>query len=548
MQNHWKFLKQEIAKHLDVGENEIEEPKEFGDFAFPCFNLSKKMRKPPQEIAKELESEIKLPNMGVKAIGPYLNFYVKWENFGNDFLKHVNEKYGFSNSLKNQEIMIEFSQPNTNKPMHIGHMRNTALGDSLCHILKICGSKVIRANYYGDIGLHVAKTILAYIKWGKNRKPNKKPDHFIGDFYTRFINMEGKDKGLEEGAREILRKWEQDDKETIKLWKTLKNWCLKGFEETYKNLNISFDVVFFESDFERIGKDIAKRLLEKKIAFKSETGEVVADLEKHGIPNCVILRSDGTSLYSTKDLALGMHKFEKYGIDKSIYVVGSEQNLYLRQVFKLLELLGYENAKNCYHLSYGLVMLPEGKMSSRRGYVVLLDDMLSILKKNVLKIMKKKNEKIAENVAVGALKYAMLKTSPENNISFNIEEVTRFDGDTGPYLQYTYARANSILKKSKVKTIKYDSRNLKEEKEILLLKLISLYPEIVEKAAKDYRPHYLANYFHNLAETFNQFYQSIPVLKSDEKVRNARLKLVESVKTILKNGLGLLGIPVVEKM
>jgi len=549
MQNPWSFLKEQVAKELRVSNNEIEESKEFGDFAYPCFSLAKKLKRQPEEIAKDIESKTRIKFFDIKAVGPYVNFYVRWDEIAKDILDSVDENYGKNNIGKGKRVMVEFSQPNTNKPMHIGHARNTVLGDSLSNILKFSGFDVIRANYYGDIGLHMAKTVVAYEKWGRKKKVYGKKDHFVGELYTKFIKEAEKNPKLEEEAREVLKKWELGDKKVIETWKKLVKWVEEGFSETYKKLGVNFDVYFLESEFEGSGKDVVKKVLEKKIAFKGADGEIVANLEKYGIPNCIILRSDGTSLYSTKDLALGMCKFDKYKIDRSIYVVGQEQQTYLKQIFKILELLGYENAKNCYHLAYGLVMLPEGKMSSRMGRVVFLDDILDVLESKVLKIMEKKDKKIAAQVAVGALKYALLKSSPENNIMFNEEEITRFDGDTGPYLQYTHARARSILDKAMVKTIEnYNPKSLQHEKEKVLLKLLAQYPEIIVKAATDYRPHYLANYLHSLAEIFNEFYQAVPVLKAKDEIKNARLKLVESVEIVLKNGLSLLSIPVPDRM
>jgi len=558
--NSLKILKHEnIEKTIEIPPNP-----ELGDLASNiCFSLSKKIKKAPKELADEIVSKIKIPKGSfikkIESKGGYINFFLDNSRIAKLILKKILEKekrYGSSNLGRHRRVMVEFSQPNTNKPMHIGHARNTALGDSLSRILSFSGYDVIKANYFGDIGLHVAKSILGYLKWGRNLKPKKKPDHFVGDFYTKYYEEVKNNPELEEEAREILRRWEKNDKRILALWKKMRKWCLEGFKETYKRFGVSFDVYFFESQFEKIGKEIAKKVLEKGIAFKTDDGAVVADLEKHGLPSCVILRSDGTSLYSTKDLALGIEKFEKYGIEKSIYVVGSEQKLYLKQIFKILELLGYKKAKDCYHLAYGLVMLPEGKMSSRKGTAVLLDNLLDELKelaygivsKNNPKMSEKEKNMIAESVGLAALKYALLKVSPEKNILFDKKEVIQFEGNTGPYLQYAHTRCSSILRKAGKHSVNLENDNLTEEENKLLMKLAE-FPQTVESATKDLRPHYICSYAYDLATLFNEFYHKCPVIKAEpESLRDFRLTLVKAVEIVLKISLNLLGIKTLERM
>lgn len=554
----------DLLKHEKI-ERTLEVPSDpkFGDLASSvCFLLSKKLKKSPNQIADGIVSNIRIPKISlvdkVEAKNGYINFFFNLSKLAELVLRRITKKkskYGSSQIGKGRRVMVEFSQPNTNKPMHIGHARNTALGDSLSRILSFSGFEVIKANYFGDIGLHIAESMLGYMKWGKNSKPNKKPDHFVGDFYTGYYKEEEKNPELVDEARDLLKKWENGDKKIIKLWKRMREWCLKGFEETYKRFGIKFDVYFFESQFEKSGKRIAEKLLEKGIAFKTEDGAIVADLEKHGLPSCIILRSDGTSLYSTKDLALGMEKFEKYKIEKSIYVVGSEQNLYLKQIFKLLELLGYENAKNCYHLSYGLVMLPEGKMSSRKGTAVFLDDMLDELKELAYKTVSKNNpnlsekekNEIAENVGLAALKYALIRVSPEKNILFDKNKVVKFEGNTGPYLQYAHTRCSSILKKAGKWKINFENKKMKEEEKRLIMKLFE-FPEVVKSASKDLRPHYICNYAYELATLFSEFYHTCPVIHAEENLKNFRLTLVSAVKQTLENSLKLLGIKTLKRM
>jgi len=560
-----ELLKKAVVKVLkDAGveskEENLETPPQpsFGDLSFPCFELAKIQKTNPQNIAVEIAQKLVVPRdsviKGIEATAGYVNFFFAWEKVAGKLLKEVLTKKGkYGSSSGKKKIMVEFSQPNTNKPMHIGHARNTVLGYSLSKILDFAGNKVVKTNYLGDIGLHVAKSMVGYMKWG-DREPDKKTDHFVGDFYVRFVNEAKANPQLEEEARELLRKWEAGDKAALALWKKMKDWCLKGFNETYKKLDVNFDVWFYESDLEKSGKDIVKKLLNKGIAFKSPEGAVVADLEKYGLPSCIILRSDGTSLYGTKDLQLAIEKFEKYKIDKSIYVVGSEQKTYLQQIFKILELLGYEKARECYHLAYGLVMLPEGKMSSREGRVVLLDDLLAELEqlaggvvgKANPNIGEKEKKNISEQVALAALKYALLKVSPEKNIIFDKSEVVQFEGDTGPYIQYAHTRCCGILEKAGKWKPDFNQENLTEQ-EINLVKNIARFPAVVEEAARDLRPHYLCNYVYDLATSFSTFYHACPVLQA-EKEKEFRLALVKSTEIILKNALELLGIVPLEKM
>jgi len=560
-----ELLRKVVVKILkDAGieckESDIEMPPQpsFGDLSFPCFGLAKTLKKNPQQIAVEIAQKITVKKdslvTGVEAKAGYVNFFLSWEKIVGKLLKEIIANKGkYSFSAKKKKVMIEFSQPNTNKPMHIGHARNTVLGDSLSKILEAAGNNIVRANYPGDIGLHVAKSMVGYMKWGNNKEPDKKSDHFVGDFYIKFFEEAKSNPALEEEARELLRKWESGDKATIALWKKMREWCLNGFKETYKKIGVDFDVWFYESEFEKSGKEIVNKLLEKGIAFKSPEGAVVADLEKYGLPSCIILRSDGTSLYATKDFQLGIIKFGKYKIDESIYVVGNEQKTYLEQIFKILELFGYEKAKQCYHLAYGLVMLPEGKMSSREGRVVLLDDLIAELEHLSNGVVSKANpsmneaakKKISEQVALAALKYALLKVSPEKNIIFNKNEVVQFEGDTGPYLQYAHTRCCGILEKAGKWKPCFNQENLTEQEKELVKNLIR-FPAVVEEAAKDLRPHYVCNYAYELATAFNTFYHACPVLQAEQK--DFRLTLVKATEIILKNSLDLLGIVALEKM
>ena len=561
MLNPWDQLKLEISKQVktitkaDVFDL-IEEPTILGrgDLSLPCFALSKQFPASPQEIAEDLGSKIKSKYFSkVDVIGPYVNFHVDWNQFTKTFLGKIDSKYGKTNYGKKQKVMIEFSNANTNKPLHIGHARNCVLGSSLANIMTAAGFNVIKTDYTGDIGLHIAKTIYAYDHWAKKKKPSEKPDHYIGDLYVMFSQKMEKDPELEEKAREVLRLWEDGDKKTRETWKKLNKWAVEGQQETFKRYGIKFDVRFSESQFDKSGKEFVNKLLKQGDAFKGDEGQIVANLEKYGIPNMVLLRSDGTSLYVTKEFALIDTKFKKYNPSQSINVVAREHELYFQQVFKLMELLKHKAGGKSHHLSYGLVMLPEGKMSGRKGEAIYIDNLIDDIKADVLKLIikkfpKKKAEEVAEKVALSAIKYSLIKMSPERNVMFNKKEITRYEGDTGPYLQYTYARASSILSKAGTKKGKTDVSLLTDPREITIIKLLAKYPSIVDKAARELRPHYIANYLYTLAENFNNFYQNVPVLKGEEKLKLARLKLIQATKTTIGNGLGLLGISSLEKM
>lgn len=534
----------------------LEEPKEYADLALPCFRLGKN----PQEIAKQLEKELK-QKIGkdslikdVEAVGPYLNFHINNKKFSRLVVAQIlkeKEKYG-SGVHKKEKIMIEYSGPNTNKPLHVGHLRNDSIGMAVSNLLEFLGYKVIRTNILNDRGVHICKAMLAYKKWGNSLTPKKagrKPDHFVGNFYVMFEQKARQEPQLEEEARRMLLLWEKGDKETRTLWKKMNGWTLKGMKQTYKLFGSRFDLWPLESVFYKRANPIIEEGLEKGILFKNNKGDIVAKLEP-ALPNKVVLRADGTSIYITNDLALTKYRFEKYKIDKMIWCVASEQNLYFQQLFKIFELLGYEWSKNCYHLSYGLVNLPSGRMKTREGTVIDADNLIEdvkelaeeeIKKRYVLKEQELKNRALW--IALGAIKYYLLNVDPPKDILFDSEEAVKFEGDTGPYLQYTYARANSILKKSKKKPAVGE---LHTESEFEIVKKIAKFSHVLEKAAKELKPNYIANYLFELATLFNKFYHETRVIGSKEEQQ--RLALVAAVAQVLKNGLTILGIKAIEKM
>jgi arginyl-tRNA synthetase len=549
-QNPWSYLKEKIAKALEVDINEIEES-EYGDFAYPCFSLAKKLKKNPNEIAKELSEKLKIESIDIKSIGPYLNFYVRWNEFGQKILEEINEKYGFSKT--NKTAVIDLSSPNPAHPFHMGTIRSTILGESLSRILESQGWDVKRFCYINDLGKQFSILLLGYQMFGNNKEPEGKPDAWLGDIYFKINEKISEDSSLEEKAGELLKKYEKGDKEIKKLAEKILKWCLDGFKEDWENLGIRFKDIFLESSSIKESHNIIENLKTKGLVFDSD-GATVLKLEPE-LPNTIILRSDGTGLYLTRDIATTLWKFKQYKPDLNIWVVAEDQKLHFQQQFKIIQLLGYEDfAKKCIHLAYSMVLLEGKKMSARKGHMILWNDIIEEGFKRALqevenrwKLTDKEKEKRANAIALGSIVYFIVKYSPEKIVNFSWENALRFEGDTGPYLQYTYARANSILGKAgKVKS--FDTKNLKDEKELKIIKLMSKYPEILEKSAKELRPHFLANYLYDLADAFNEFYQFLPVLKSEEKLKNARLKLVEAVRMIFKSGLYLLGIPVLEKM
>ncbi|MEM7825605.1 MAG: arginine--tRNA ligase [Candidatus Aenigmatarchaeota archaeon] len=533
---------------------------EFGDLASTIsFQLAKKEKRNPKEIAEELVKKIKIPEKSlvkkVEAKEGYINFFFDWEKISEKVLKEIQKGIEFDFG-KGKGVMVEYSQPNPVHPMHVGHARSTFLGDTLANILEFLGYKVIRANYMNNVGLQVAKLVTAYLLWGEGKKPEGKPDLWLWGFYVKFHEEASKNHELEEKAREILRKYEiEKDKETIKIWNRIVEWCVRGFEETYKKLGIKFDVYFYESDARELGKKLVEDAVKKGIASKSPDGAIFADLEKYGLPKVVILRSDGTGLYITSDLGLTKQKFERYKIEKAFWVVSSEQNLYFKQLFKILELLSFSWAKNCYHFSFELVRLQEGRMSSREGKAVMLDEVIKKLTEMAFqeverrnpKLSEKEKLKLAEIIGIGALKYAIVKVEPNNTIVFDWKRMLSLHGDTGPYLQYAHTRCDGILKKANKWKPTYKTEKLtKEEKE--LIKLLLKFQKVLQDSSENLRPNYVCNYAFDLATAFDKFYEVCPVLKADKKLRNFRLTLVDSTKKLLKKCLDLIGMEAPEKM
>ena len=564
-------FKQEIVKIL-VKETKLKEAEidniisvppdpKLGDYAFPCFKLNKNAK----EAAEKLKEKIELPKFlsKVEVVGPYLNFLVNQHVLAEETLKKIYQhakNYGKPTNFNSKKIVIEYCGPNTNKPLHLGHIRNMALGIAVHNILSFQGNKVHPVNIINDRGIHICQSMLAYQKWGKNKQPDRKGDHFVGDYYVMFSKKAKDNEDLKLEAQELLLKWERDDKDVRTLWKKMNSWVLEGFKETYKRFGVKFDKEYSESAYYEKGKEIALDGLKKKVFEKDHTGAIIAPLEKYKLPDKVILRPDGTSVYITQDLYLAGMRYKDFKFNKMIYVVASEQQNHFKQLFKILELLKEPYANGLIHLSYGMVHLPSGRMKSREGTVIdadnLMDETAELAKEELQKRYKnlgqEEIDKRAEFIAIGAIKFFMLKTDATKDIVFNPKESLSFDGETAPYLQYTHARACSILRKAANEYDLYPTVNLNfetfVEEEKAVVKLLYKFPEIIVRAANDYKPHHVGQYLISLAQAFNEFYHKCPVISEVKNQMKARLLLVDSVRQVLDNGLNLLGIHAPEEM
>jgi len=541
-----KLEKKEILKLI-----EIPPSSDLGDYSFPCFILAKQLKKNPSEIASELSKKLKTSKDIEKIIatGPYLNFFINKKSFGEITIKEILKER--KKEKKKGKTLVEFLGPNTNKPLHLGHLRNMSIGESVSRILEFSGDNVKKVNLYNDRGIHITKSMLAYKKFGKSKKPNKKPDHFVGDFYILYGKELEKNPEMENENKDLLKKWEEEDKETLAIWKKMNKWVIKGIKETYKKFGIKFDKEYYESKIYKKAKEIIQDGIKKGLFKKRKDNAVIINLGKE-LGEKVLLRADNTSVYITQDMYLAKLRYQDYKFDRLIYIVGNEQDYHFKVLFKILNLLNYPFSKHLQHLSYGMVTLPEGKMKSREGTIVDADNLIekvqNLVKKEIEKrekLSKKEIEFRSLKISLAAIKYFLLKVDYSKEILFNPEESINFEGNTGPYLQYSYARANSILKKSKIKKPALNIINLTEQ-ENKLIKKLSQFQEAVESAYSHLNPSLTANYSFELAQVFNEFYHACPVINSEQE--NFRLNLVQAFKKIIKQSLYLLGIDVLEEM
>jgi len=557
-----------LAKQkIKIKPEDLETPPsaEMGDFGMPCFNLAKTWKKSPAVVAKDLADQIKPAGLivNVKNIGPYLNFMIDSSQVGELALKEIakqKNKYGQSKLGKGVKVMIEYSQPNTHKELHVGHLRNICIGSALVNIYKNCDYKVVAANYIGDTGAHVAKTLWylqSYVNQTDYPHGKRELGEFLGQSYTRAVAEIEEHPEFKDQAQEILKKLENGDKDLTNLWKQTRAWSLDLFMEVYKDLGVKFDVIFYESEEEKDGKKMLPKLLKFPFIKKSE-GAIIADLDKYNLGILVLVRKDGTALYGIKDIPLAVKKFTKYKVKKSLYIIDVRQSQYLQQIFKILELMGFN--KDMIHVPYEFVQLKSGIISSRTGNVVTYEEVKAAAMNKVVNETQKRHadwpeikiQETSEKIVMAALKFGMLKSGNDKIITFDLEEALDTQGFTGPYLQYTLARINSIFKKEgeckACKALKPDYKNLAGNIEKVLIKEITQYPEITEQVVRTNDPSGLAQYLYKLAQDFNAFYHELPILKAEPEIKIVRLALIGAVRQVLINGLELLGIPTLEEM
>jgi arginyl-tRNA synthetase len=581
-----------ILYNAEVDESQItlqKTKKEFkGHYTLVTFPLLKISKKKPEDTAEEIGKYLSEKTTVIteyNVIKGFLNLSIA-PSVWVELLENINSnpEYGFTPVSEDSPLfMVEYSSPNTNKPLHLGHVRNNLLGHALSEVLKANGKRVVKTNIVNDRGIHICKSMLAWQKWGNGETPvssGKKGDHLIGDYYVKFDQhykkeiAELQEKGfskeeaeekslLMSEARELLRKWEANDTETVNLWKMMNDWVYAGFDETYSQMGVTFDKIYYESQTYIPGKEEVLRGLSEGLFYQKEDGSVWADLTPYGLDHKLLLRADGTSVYMTQDIGTAKMRFDDYPIDKMIYVVGNEQNYHFQVLSILLDILGFEFGKGLVHFSYGMVELPEGKMKSREGTVVDADDLMAEMIETAHEtsqelgklddVTTEEAEAISRMVGLGALKYFILKVDPKKNMTFNPKESIDFNGNTGPFIQYTHARIQSVIRKAEAQGIEV-TENLSNsislsEKEEGLVQLLSEFDRIVKQAGTEYNVSLIANYIYDLAKEYNQFYHDFTILREENsQLRDFRLLLSRNVALTIKKGMALFGIDVPDRM
>jgi len=559
-----------------------------GDFTVVVFPFLRYSKLPPEQTGEEIGNFLKdkvdeISDFNV--IKGFLNLTID-NTFWVRFLNSMNQRdhiYDQDMEPSNRRIVVEYSSPNTNKPLHLGHIRNNLLGFSVSRILQATGHQVKKVNLVNDRGIHICKSMLAWKKWGQGETPaarGVKGDHLVGDYYVLFdqeykkqvSDMIARGKSREEAekeaplmqeARELLNRWEQDDPETVDLWKMMNDWVLKGFDETYQALGIDFDRVYYESEVYKLGREEVKKGMDRGVFFDKNDGSVWADLADEDLDQKLLLRSDGTSVYITQDIGTAIQRYREFNFDDHIYVVGNEQNYHFQVLKILLSKLGYSWAENLHHLAYGMVELPEGKMKSREGTVVDADDLIHEMIYTAEEMTKEsgkvgdfseeEKKKIYRSIGLGALKYFILKVDPKKNMTFDPNESVDFNGNTGPFIQYSYARINSLLSKAEEKSIviprEINIHTALNDKEIQLIKLIHQFPSVIAQAAEEMNPAEVANFLYELAKEFNQFYHGHSVLSAGSKETvQLRIMLSVQISKVIREAMWLLGIDLPERM
>ncbi len=564
------FLTAEIEEPLQDIYNSIGFPPDaaLGHYTYPCFNLSKKLRNAPNKISEQLAKGFTAGEVidSVQSVGPYINFKIKSSFLGRVTCDEIENGQMFERHLIDAppKTMIEYSQPNTHKELHVGHMRNLCLGDALIKLHRYCGYDIISATFPGDVGTHVAKCLWYFRYHNTEKVPVENKGTWLGSLYTKGHLQLEQDEGTPREAEnkkqlsEILTQLEAQKGEFYDLWKSTKEWSVELMNQVYEWAGVHFDRWYWESDVDVSSTELARKYFEKGVFIESQ-GTIGVDLSEYNLGFCMLLKSDGHGLYATKDIELARRKFDDFHIEKSVYIVDKRQAHHFAQVFKVLEIMGYENAKKCYHLQYDYVELPDGAMSSRKGNIVpimkLIDNMHEVVKKDYLNKYigewdQSEIDSTADIISKGAIKYGMIRIDPSRKIVFDMKEWLKIDGDSGPYLQYTYARINSLVKKlaDEIKA-GHDWSVLAEETELQLMVKLSEFNNQVVQACNEYKPNVLCNYLYELCKIFNNFYNVLNIRRTeDEVLKSTRVELTKCVAITLKKGLSLLGIPVPERM
>lgn len=558
-------FKTEIAKlistnYKDLSTSEIEDILEvplnsdMGDYAFPCFKFAKIFRKAPNIIASEIKENLSKPNfiLKIENVGGYVNFFLDKSTYVQSVLSIILDKdknFGFEDIGEGRTIVVDYSSPNIAKPFHVGHLRSTVIGRAICNIYRTLGYNVYGVNHLGDWGTQFGRLIVAYKKWGNKEAIEKNGIQELMNIYVKFHEEEEKDKSLTEQARAWFVKMQENDKEAIELWNWFYDISMEEFLRVYRRLGVEFEAYTGES-FYNDKMDAVVKELEEKNLLKESQGAKIVDLSEYNMPPCLILRSDGGTLYATRDITAAIYRKEYYNFEKCIYLTALDQNLHFAQWFKVIEKMGYSWYDKLVHIPFGLVSLDSGKLSTRKGNVILMDDLLNEAVDKTKKIIEQKNpnlenkDEVAEQVGIGAVIFNDLYNSRIKDVVFSWDKMLNFDGETGPYVQYTHARACSVLRKAEIQKINndIDYNVLTDDYSIEVIKLLAQFPDKIKDAANKYEPSVLTRHIVNIAQAFNNFYNINHVIVDNENIKNARLALVYCVKTVLSIGLSILGI------
>ena len=537
---------------------EIPPQENMGDYSFPCFQLAKTLRKNPAQIATELASTLDLEDFAeVKNVGPYINFFLDRKKFENQVINTIIEKkenFGKSDMGKGKTAIVEFSSVNIAKPFHIGHIRSTVIGDALRNIHEFLGYNTIATNYIGDYGTQFGTMIAAYKLWGDDDKLNANPIQELLNLYVRYNTEASENEEMMEVARQEFKNLEEGEEEATRLWSWFKEISFNEFDRVYKLLDIEFDNYKGEAYYSEYMPAILEELKEKNLLVESDGAQII-DLSEFDLPPSIIIKSNGSSAYITRDIATAINRKKEYNFDENLYVVATQQNLHFQQLWRILELMGYDLYKGCKHISFGMVSLKDQTLSTRKGQVVFLEDVLNKTIEKTREIMENREDtvddidEVSRIVGIGAVKFQELYNNRIKDYVFDWDEVLNFDGETGPYVQYTYARAKSVLRKAGIDEIKsLDIEKITSDEEFTLVKKLAGFEDVVVKAKEKYEPSLITRHLTDIAKSFNKFYNSSKIMVEDEKLKEERLALAYVTAIVIKTALGLLGIRTVEKM